>query len=91
MPICYKAPAIGQSLVDGQEVYKVKAPRHGKHDLIYKFRVTHKCDSIFGSVSSLKTEKRVVTLGKRCLLNKLLIYFIVHRTVSHMLTSGLPF
>ena len=24
MPICYKAAAIGQSLIDGQEVHKVK-------------------------------------------------------------------
>ena len=33
MPICYKAAAIGQSLIDGQEVHKVKAPKPGKHDL----------------------------------------------------------
>ena len=33
MPIRYKAAAIGQSLVDGQEVHKVKAPKSGKHDL----------------------------------------------------------
>ena len=32
MPICYKAAAIGQVLIDGQEVHKVKAPKPGKHD-----------------------------------------------------------
>ena len=33
MPICYKAAAIGQSLIDGQEVHNEKAPKPGKHDL----------------------------------------------------------
>ena len=33
MPICYKAAAIGQSLIDDQEVHKGKTPKSGKHDL----------------------------------------------------------
>ena len=45
MPICYKAAAIGQSLVDGQEVHKVKAPKPGKHDLKNCFHDKDNTDS----------------------------------------------
>ena len=43
MPVCYKLAAIGQSLIDDQEVHKVKlSPKSGKHD-----HVGRECGDLF--------------------------------------------
>ena len=62
MPICYKAAAIGQSLIDGQEVHKVKLSSQIWHGMWLKLATKYKTA---GPKEMLKLKRQVRKFVKK--------------------------